>query len=108
MRKQIAIIAMMFLFGLAGAVGGQSTGEPASHARPREAWLKEFDEVCSKTDDAMSLTPEQLTSLIQRCDALLPQIEKLNETRKKVYQGRLKMCRGLYAYVLESKRNEKK
>ena len=56
----------------------------------------------------MSFSEEELASLIQRCDALAPQIEKLDETRRKVYLGRLHMCRGLYAYVLESKRNQKK
>jgi hypothetical protein len=56
----------------------------------------------------MSFSEEDLASLVQRCDALAPQIEKLDETRRKVYLGRLHMCRGLYAYVLESKRNPKK
>jgi len=45
---------------------------------------------------------------VQRCDALEPRIEKLDESRRKVYSRRLKQCRGLYAYVLESKNNEKK
>jgi hypothetical protein len=61
----------------------------------------------------MTFPQEQLAALIQRCDELLPRIEKLDETRKKVFSGRLRMCRGLYAYVLdskmlESKQNEKK
>jgi len=38
----------------------------------------------------------------------LPQLEKLDETQKKVFTGRLRMCRGLYVYVLDSKKNEKK
>ena len=54
------------------------------------------------------LNSKKLAALIQRCDVLVPQIEKLDDTWKKVYMGRLRMCRGLYAYVLESKRNEKK
>jgi hypothetical protein len=49
-----------------------------------------------------------LKSLIQRCDTLEPKIEKLDDTRRKVYLRRLKQCRGLYAYVLESKNNDKK
>jgi hypothetical protein len=68
-----------------------------------EPWLQEFDQVCGKTQDAMSLTVDELKSLVMRCDALEPKIEKLDETRRKVYQRRLKQCRGLYAYVLESK-----
>ena len=106
------IIAILLFIGLAGLCGVRAIGEsnlPAAQAAPaQEAWQKEFDEVCSKTQDAMTFSPKELTVLIQRCDALLPQIEKLDDTRKKVYMGRLRMCRGLYAYVLDSKRNEKK
>jgi hypothetical protein len=68
-----------------------------------EGWQKEFDEACSKTTDAMSLSSDELHVLVQRCDALVPRIEKLDETRRKVYLRRLGQCRGLYAYVLESK-----
>lgn len=106
------IIAVLLFLGLAGLCGGRAIGEPGSSAAQaapaQEAWQKEFHEVCSKTQDAMTFSPEELTALVQRCDALLPQIEKLDDTRKKVYLGRLRMCRGLYAYVLDSKRNEKK
>jgi len=35
-------------------------------------------------------------------------IETLDDTQKKVYMGRLRKCRGLYAYVLDSKKNEEK
>jgi len=56
----------------------------------------------------MTLSVEELTALLQRCDALLPEIEKLDDTRKKVFGGRLQRCRGLYVYVLDSKKNEKK
>ena len=106
------IIAILLFIGLAGLCGVRALGEPQSPAAQvdpaRESWRKEFDDVCSKTQDAMTFSPKELTVLIQRCDALLPQIEKLDDTRKKVYMGRLRMCRGLYAYVLDSKRNEKK
>ena len=89
------------------AIGGPQSS--AAQANPaQETWRKEFDDVCSKTQDAMTFSQEELTDLIRRCDALLPQIEKLDESRKKVYLGRLRMCRGLYAYVLDAKRNEKK
>src|SRR5271157_1201297 len=107
------IITVLLFLGLAGlcsvrAMGGgpQSSAPQANPAQ--ETWRKEFNDVCSKTQDAMTFSQEELTELIRRCDALQPQIEKLDETRKKVYLGRLRMCRGLYAYVLDSKRNEKK
>ncbi len=88
------------------AVDGPKTSTARSPAS--ETWQTEFDNVCSRTDDAMTFSQEELASLVSRCDALQVQIDKLDPTRKKVYQGRLRMCRGLYAYVLDSKRNAKK
>ncbi|MGB8322513.1 MAG: hypothetical protein WCE52_06090 [Candidatus Acidiferrum sp.] len=116
--KRASILVCMACVGLACAVrvAGQSDAKdrataPQSQAQAApaaESWQKEFDEICSKTQNVMSYSEEQLTNLIQRCDALMPQLEKLDETRKKVYTKRLRNCRGLYAYVLESKRNDKK
>ncbi len=89
------------------AIDAQEPSAPQAQT-PRAGWQKEFDDVCSKTDDAMTFSQDELSDLVRRCDTLLPQIDKLDESRKKVYSGRLRMCRGLYAYVLEAKRNEKK
>jgi len=106
------VFRMMMILALStgfAAFGGErAIGEPSSStsqsAPAQEAWQKEFDDICSKTQDAMTFSQEEITSLLSRCDALLPQIEKLDATRKKVYQGRLRMCRSFYGYVLDSKR----
>ena len=108
---RVTIILVFLLMGLAGVCGVRALGEPQASAVPTKApegWRKEFDQVCSKTEGAMTFSQDELTDLIRRCDALLPQIEKLDESRKKVYTGRLRMCRGLYAYVLDSKTQESK
>ena len=68
-----------------------------------EGWQKEFEEICSQTQDAMAFTPHQLEALVQRCDALAPRIEKLDDVRRKVFLPRLRQCRGVFTYVLESK-----
>ena len=68
----------------------------------QEDWKAEFDEVCSKTTDAMALTKTEVKSLIERCDKLRPRIERLDESTAKVYLKRLKMCRDLYMFVLET------
>ncbi len=70
-----------------------------------DSWHKEFDDLCSRTQDAMTLSEDQLNDLIRRSDALAPQIGKLDDSRRKIYGGRLRMCRGLYAYVLDSKKD---
>jgi len=72
----------------------------------QEGWLKEFEDICAKTQDAMVLSTDELKGLIARCDTLKPLIEKLPETQKKVYLKRLQGCRDLYVFVLESKRNQ--
>ena len=87
---------------------GQNAPSANSSATDVEEWQKQFDQVCSKTQDAMTFSAEELKSLIQKCDALEPQIQKLDETRKKVFLRRLGQCRGLYTYVLESKEKDKK
>jgi hypothetical protein len=72
-------------------------------AHAQETWRKEFEDICSKTQDAMGFSAEELKSLVLRCDALRPLIEKLDEPQRKVTLRRLQMCRDLYAFVLETK-----
>jgi hypothetical protein len=111
-KFKTTIITVLLFLGLAVFCGVRAMGAPQSSATPaspaQETWRKEFDDVCGKTQDAMSFSPEELTDLIRRCDSLRPQIEKLDESRKKVYLGRLRMCRGLYAYVLDEKKVDEK
>lgn len=89
------------------AIGGD--GSPGSFlfspppAFAEQNWKNEFDEICAKNDDAMSLGVDELKSLIQRCDMLKPRIEALDESTKKVYLRRLQLCRELYFFVLASK-----
>lgn len=68
-----------------------------------DTWKTEFENICSKTNDAMSLNKEEVKALIDRCDKLKPHIEKLDETARKVYLKRLQMCRDLFVFVFDSK-----
>ena len=72
-----------------------------------ETWRTEFDDACAKTMDAMALSMDELKSLIGRCERLQKIVEQQDETVRKVYLKRLLMCKNLYAYVLEAKRDEK-
>lgn len=69
-------------------------------------WRAEFDEVCSKTDIAMSLSKSEIQALTSSCDKLEKVINGLDETERKVFQKRLQMCKNLYLFVLEAKSNE--
>jgi hypothetical protein len=105
-------VKLMGMLLFAALVLGFSAAQQAAPSKPpspvaAEDWQRQFDDVCSKTQDAMAFSTEELKALIQQCDALEPQIQKLDDTRKKVYLRRLAQCRGLYAYVLDSKQNDK-
>ncbi len=98
-KSIIGIAAVCFL--LLGIVQVQPLRSFVVYAQ--DDWKAEFEDVCSKTEDPMALSTEEIRSLIDRCDKLKPRIEKLEESAAKVYLKRLKMCRDLFAFVLESK-----
>ena len=97
----LALAAGLASLGAAGDAGGPL--RPAARAEAREDWRKEFDEVCSKTQDAMVLSDEELRSLMARCDKLRPVIDGLGESQRKVFSRRLQACRDLYWFVVESR-----
>lgn len=75
---------------------------PAGAQEPVD-WRVEFEVICGTTDASMSFTVEELTDLIARCDKLAERIGAEEETVRRVYLRRLKMCRDLLVFVLESK-----
>jgi C4-dicarboxylate-specific signal transduction histidine kinase len=75
-------------------------------ARSDEAWRENFSETCAKTSEAMTLSVNELNTLLERCAALQKIIEVQDESVRKVYLKRLQLCRNLYAYVLDYKKNE--
>ncbi len=74
-----------------------------NQAFAQDDWKTEFETVCARTQEAAGMSRDELKNLVDRCDKLRPRIEKLDETQRKVYLKRLRMCRDLYAFVLESK-----
>lgn len=79
---------------------------PSSTAMAQEDWEREFQAVCGRTDDAMTLTILDLQTLVKRCDDLKASIDKLEGSRRKVLLKRLQMCRDLYAFTLDTKERE--
>jgi hypothetical protein len=71
-----------------------------------EPWRTSFAETCANTSDAMTLSVKELNALLEKCAALQKIIETQEESVRKVYLKRLQLCRNLYAYVLEYKKNE--
>ncbi len=74
------------------------------HAWPEVPFKQEFEDICSRTSDAESLSVQELEGLIARCDKLRPAIEKTGEPERKIYLKRLNMCKDLFVYVLDSKK----
>lgn len=74
-----------------------------AYANAQEEWQTEFNAICSKSEEAMLLSEDELKGLINRSDKLRPVIEALDETYKKVYLKRLLKCRDLYKFVLDEK-----
>ena len=79
----------------------------AGSAWGADEWKKEFDAVCSQTDNAMSMTIEQLQEYVSRCEKIKPAIEALEASPRKVYLKRWQLCRDLFKYVLDSKKANK-
>ena len=72
-----------------------------------EGWRTEFDETCAKTTEAMTLSNGELSSLVEKCDRLQKIIETQDETVRKVFLKRLQMCRNLYIFALDFKKQQK-
>lgn len=110
-RRKIVVagLGLGILLCFAGA-GYRNSGDlPVRLANAQEApedWRREFDEVCSKTQDAMVIPSDELERLVARCDKLKPRMERLDESQRKVFLKRLQLCRDLYSFVLESRANK--
>lgn len=73
-----------------------------------ELWKQEFSDICSRTDEVMSFSRDELKMLLQRGNKLRIIIEALEETPRKIYLKRLQKCMNLYSFVLESMETDKK
>ncbi len=73
-----------------------------------ESWRAEFNEVCDKTSEATTLSSQELKSLIDRCDRIQKSLAGENESVVKVYTKRVRMCRDLFRYVLDTREAQEK
>jgi hypothetical protein len=111
LRKIARFLVLLGFVPLPGSVPTFRAGIPVAlevgRAYAQEGWREEFDTVCAKTDVAMTLSEDELSDRIRRCDRLKERIEAEEESTRKVYLRRLGMCRDLYRYVLQSKRQHR-
>jgi len=77
-------------------------------ASAAESWKTSFDEICSKVDASGSLSAQEMAALIAKADQILPEIQKSDDPAKKVYLRRLKNCRSMYEFMIESKKSSGK
>jgi len=109
MTKHVSIAVILiiaWIFSVTHLAAGKVPLLSARTAYAQDDWKKEFDAICSETQDAMTFSPEKLNDLVARCDALQTRFESLDESQRKVMLKRLKMCRDFYVYVLQSKEHK--
>jgi hypothetical protein len=103
LKATLMILAAGILLGIGLPVDRSGVQGVFQTASAEEAWKTEFDSICSRTQDSMTIDIAELRSLVTRSDNLKKSIEQLDETRRKVYLKRLQMCRDLYAFMIETK-----
>jgi len=79
-----------------------------STATAQDSWKPSFEEICSKVQATDNLSSAELTALIEKADKLLPVIQASDSPSKKVYVLRLKKCRSLFEFIIDTKKNPEK
>jgi hypothetical protein len=103
MRWLVLSVVVAATSSLSGArAGGGWIATAGQAAAQPQDWRAEFDDLCSKTQDAMALKRDELRNLVERCDKLKQRIDGLEESQRKVFAKRLRACRDLYQFVLDS------
>lgn len=102
-RVAAALVCVALATGALDLRGAGRVAVPAGARAEEGDWFAEFEAVCSRTQDAMSLSTDELRALLARCDRLKPRIDGLDPSRRKVYTRRLQLCRDLFRFVLDSR-----
>jgi hypothetical protein len=98
-----SLVLAVAIAGAAAVLASPAAARAEAPAAARSDWKKEFEDVCSRTQDAMALSSEELRSLVARCDKLKPVVDGLEESQRKVFSKRLRDCRAVYQFVLDSR-----
>jgi hypothetical protein len=107
--KNISVVPtgiVQVLTGLALVCLFTLTVAPVTHSA--ENWKDPFEEICSKVDISQTLSIKELEGLIERADKLTPEIQASEDPSKKVYLRRLKNCRSMFEFAIDSKKDSGK
>jgi hypothetical protein len=69
-----------------------------------ENWKASFEEVCGKVQGADSMSEQEIKAMMDMADKLMPVIQASSDPGKKVFLIRLKRCRGVYEFMLDTKK----
>ena len=97
-ERMILGLAVMFLLAIAIIPTPSAAGN----------WKDSFDDICSKTQGSDTLSVKELSSLIERSEKLMPEIQASDDPSKKIYVQRLKKCKALFEFMIESKKGPEK
>ena len=79
-----------------------------SAASAQDSWKPSFEEICSKVQATDNLSTAELAALIEKADKLAPVIQASDSPSKKVYILRLKKCRSLFEFIIDTKKSSEK
>lgn len=107
--KNIATVPARIAFAFtAVALACLFTLVTASAVQSAENWKDSFEDICSKVDASSNMSIPELQTLIERADKLAPEIQKSEDPGKKVYLRRLKNCRSMFEFAIDSKKGNEK
>jgi hypothetical protein len=69
-----------------------------------ESWKKEYNKICGKRHEAVSLSEEDLVNRVRQCNDMLNTIEESDYPRKKIFIFRFEKCRNFYQYLMDAKK----
>ncbi len=90
---------------LIAGIGGVIALTAPSAAWCEEAWKSSFDDICSKVDASGTMSVAELSGMVERLEKLAPEIAASGDPSKKIYLQRLKKCKAMYQFMIDSKKN---
>ncbi len=78
-----------------------------SDAVAQDQWKEQFNRICNYTDISDTLNDEELNALIKDSDVLIDKLETLDMPEAKVYIFRLKKCRNMYRFIIDTRAAKK-